>query len=104
MTNNIYQNIPDYAKTEIFEDILKSENIRIERIISYGPESNDSEWYEQNENEWVILIEGKAKLIFEDSELILEKGDHINIPAMKRHKVEIIEKENKCIWIAVFYK
>ena len=101
---NIYQNIPKNAKEEIFEVLAKSENTRIERIISNGPESSSGEWYDQEENEWVVLLKGKAKLVFNEVEEVLEPGDHILIKPHRRHKVEILEEAGETIWLAVHFK
>lgn len=100
---NIFQNIPESAEKEIFEVLAKSENAKIERIISNGPESSSDEWYDQNENEWVVLLKGKAKLIFENDEKVLEPGDHILIKPHRRHKVVILEEKETTIWIAVHF-
>lgn len=103
MIKNIYNDIPVNFDKEIFEDILKNDNIRIERIISNGPESNDGNWYNQKENEFVILLKGKAKIIFENFDVELNEGSYINISANTKHKVEITDENEKCIWLAVFY-
>ena len=100
---NIFQNIPKNAKQEIFEILAESDNTRIERIISNGPESSSGEWYDQNENEWVVLLKGKAKLIFKDGEEVLEPGDHVLIKPHRKHKVVILEEKDKTIWIAVHF-
>lgn len=101
---NIFQGIPQTIDHEAFEDILSSENVRIERIVSEAI-SND-EWYDQSENEWVIVIQGSAKLLFEENhqEISLEKGDHVLIPAHKKHKVTYVEQNIQTIWLAIFFK
>lgn len=102
---NIFENIPGKIPNEIFEEIVSSKNIKIQRIISKGHLSPQNFWYEQEENEWVILIKGKAGLrFFDGNELIeLNAGDYINIPARKKHRVEWTDTEGETIWLAVFY-
>jgi cupin 2 domain-containing protein len=79
--------------------------VRIERIVSSGQTSPESGWYDQNENEWVIVLEGFGTIQFEDgSEITLKKGDFVNIPAHTKHKVSETDKNNITIWLAVFYK
>jgi len=101
---NIFENLPSDLSSEDFIDLVKSENVRIERIVSFGQTSPESGWYDQNENEWVIVLEGLGTIQFEDgSEITLKKGDFVNIPAHKKHKVIETDKNNITIWLAVFY-
>lgn len=101
---NILQNIPNTLKDELFEDIIKSDTIRVERIVSQGHISPDVGWYESSQNEWVILLEGSASLTFESGEILtLASGDYINIPALKRHKVSYTSSSPKAIWLAIYY-
>lgn len=102
---NIFESIPDNLDNEIFENIIQSPNIRVERIISKGQSTPDGSWYDQDEHEWVMLLEGEALLWFEDgSSARLRKGDHINIPAHCKHKVAWTDPDQVSIWLAVFYK
>jgi cupin 2 domain-containing protein len=101
---NIYSNIPKDLQQEIFEKLAENGNVVIERIISNGQKSPQSGWYDQATNEWVLLLEGKAILSFEDQETVtLNKGDFINIPAHQRHKVDWTDPDNVTIWLAVHY-
>ena len=102
--NNIFDAIPENIDTEIFELLAKSETTRIERIISKGHKSPDSGWYDQDENEWVLVLRGEAILLFEDGTSVnLKAGDYINIPAHKKHKVEWTDPEIETVWLAVHY-
>jgi len=102
--NNIFKNIPSNLDNEIFEDIQKSSNIRIERIISKGQSSPDSGWYDQIENEWLIVLQGSGIILFEGGkEKMLNKGDYINIPAHTKHKVKWTDPEEITLWLAIFY-
>ncbi|MBN2728007.1 MAG: cupin domain-containing protein [Bacteroidales bacterium] len=98
--------ISDYVgNEELFEEILDKENLRIERIVSSGQTSPDMGWYDQDVNEFVILIQGTAELEFDDGTKVeLKCGDYLNIPAHKKHRVTFTSKDPACIWIAVFYK
>lgn len=104
MTTNFFENIPNEFPEEIIEEILNTDNIRIERIISDGQTSPDEFWYEQKENEWLIILEGDAILEYQDSqEKKLKKGDYVYIPAMQKHRVKEISQTQKTIWLAVFF-
>lgn len=103
--NNIYKDIPSVVPDEVLEKIISSGNVRIERIISKGQSSPGEFWYDQEENEWVILMKGKAILKFfnEKNPVELNEGDYLNIPSHKKHRVEWTDHETETIWVAVFY-
>ena len=103
-TSNIFEPIPSDMAAEVFEQLVRAENVRIERIISKGHTSPDCGWYEQDENEWVMIIDGNATIEFEDGPPVtLGKGDHLNIPANCKHKVTWSDPNHITIWLAVFY-
>lgn len=105
MTNNLFANIPDDLKEELFEPILKGKDFKVERIISDGHSSPENFWYDQEENELVFLLRGSAKICFEDApEVELYPGDYINIPMHKKHRVTWTDNSQKTIWLAVHYK
>jgi len=103
-TKNIFDPILENLPEEVFETILTHENIKIEKIISKGHSSPKDFWYDQVQNEWVLLLKGKAKLQFDHDETIeLREGDYINIPAHKNHRVEWTDPDEETIWLAIFY-
>lgn len=102
--NNIFSDLPSSISQEVFETIISSDNIRIERIISQGHSSPESGWYDQDENEWVMVLDGSGTLLFEDeSEIELKAGDYLFIPAHQRHKVIRTAPYEQTIWLAVFF-
>ena len=102
--NNIFDAIPKDLKDEKFESLVESDRIRIERIISRGHASPESGWFDQQQNEWVMVLKGAAILAFEDQPSIsLKEGDFINLPAHKKHKVEWTAPDVETIWLAVHY-
>ncbi|NQY20195.1 MAG: cupin domain-containing protein [Campylobacteraceae bacterium] len=101
--NNIFENIILDKENEEFIDILKKPNIRIERIVSNGQKSDKDFWYIQEENEFVIVLEGEAILELVDKEIILNKGDFYNIDKGLKHRVKYTSLKKTTIWIAVFY-
>ncbi len=96
----------NFGAGEFFEDICTKENIRIERIISFGHRSPEGFWYDQDEWEWVALLQGAAKLTFYDGnkEVELKVGDAILIEPHEKHRVEWTTPEGMTIWLAVFFK
>lgn len=76
--------------------------MHIERIISKGHSTPEGEWYDQDQDEWVLLLQGKAVLSFEDNSTInLASGDYLYIPAHERHRVEWTDPNGDCIWLAI---
>jgi cupin 2 domain-containing protein len=101
---NIFSSIPEPIQEEIFEDLLKTDSIRIERILSRGQSSPAQGWFDQAENEWVIVLEGSGILLFEDGrEITLTRGDYLHIPAHVRHRVTWTDPDRVTVWLAVFY-
>ena len=101
---NIFSEIPNPLKEELFENILSTKDIKIERIISDGHSSPKEGWYESEQNEWVIVLEGDAILTLESGEnIILKHGDYYNITAFTKHKVSHTSKSEKTIWLAIYY-
>lgn len=101
---NIFSEIPHSIKDELFEDIVSSQNIKIERIVSDGHTSPKFGWHESDKNEWVIVLQGEAILTYEEGDdVTLNVGDYVNIPALKKHKVSFTSKSQKTIWLAIYY-
>lgn len=89
---------------ELFDTLFKGKDVRIERIVSSGQTTPANEWYDQPTDEWVILIQGSAKLEWNNGQLTnLEKGSFLHIPAHCRHRVVFTSHEPHCIWIAIHF-
>ena len=102
--NNFFENIPHNLPEELFETIIQSDNVRIERLISDGHTSPQNFWYDQEQNEFVLLLQGSAILEFDNSESIeLKVGDYQIIPAHQKHRVLYTDSTTKTIWLAVHY-
>ncbi|NQZ48748.1 MAG: cupin domain-containing protein [Moritella sp.] len=102
--NNIFDSIPTDLSSEIFDDLVSSDTVKIERIISKGQTSPDFGWYDQEQHEWVIIIAGSAIIGFDDkSSVTLKAGDYLNIPAHQKHKVAWTDPDVETVWLAVHY-
>jgi cupin 2 domain-containing protein len=89
-------------KDELFESLLSSENLLIERIISTGQTTPTGQWYDQDKDEWVILLQGEAELSYENgSRIMLKKGDYVLLGAHQKHRVEYTSANPPCIWLAI---
>lgn len=102
MMNNLFQ-LPDpLPNTEEFEPLHQSENLLIERIISTGQTTPEGQWYDQEQDEWVVLLQGEAQLMYEDNSTVnLSAGHWVFIPAHQRHRVSYTSSEPPCIWLAI---
>jgi cupin 2 domain-containing protein len=103
-TQNLFADIPNQLSTELFTTLLSAGHVRIERIVSRGHLSPPDFWYDQDENEFVLLVTGAARLQFEDRVIEMKAGDCINIPAHQPHRVEWTTQDEQTIWLAVFYE
>jgi len=94
---NIY-NIPTPIEgEESIKELYKTKQVSINYI-----RSNNyvlSQWYIQEEDEWLVLFEGGATLEIEGKEVILQRGDTFFIPAKQRHRVISTSKDAQ--WLTV---
>ena len=104
-SGNLYKKIPDNLDEEIFELLAQGENVKIERIISNGHISPDTGWYDQAQNEWVLVLKGNASISFENGQVVdLKEGDYLNILSHQKHKVIRTSTATETIWLAIHYK
>lgn len=102
---NLLKDLPDDLSKEVFDDILSHKQLRIERIVSTGQTTPEGDWYDQEDHEWVLILQGAGELTYEDGNVIhLEVGDHTNIPAHTKHRVSWTAPDQETIWLAVFYQ
>lgn len=105
-TGNLLAAVPHRLKEEQFTELAVSEHVRIERIVSRGQASADGEWYDEDEAEWVLVIAGAARLLFEGEATprSLAPGDYVYIPPHKRHRVEWTDPHQPTVWLAVHFR
>ncbi len=103
--DNILSDIPGSLPDELVEIISENDTVRIERIVSRGHTSPDDFWYDQEQNEFVLLVSGEAELRIEgrDGPVRMKMGDYMVIPAHKKHRVEWTSPDEDTVWLAVFY-
>ena len=102
---NIFEDIPANMPEELIEIITETDKIRMERIVSRAHSSPPDFWYDQEGNEYVILLKGKAGLALEnrDDFIVMKPGEYLNIPAHVRHRVEWTDPEGDTIWVVISY-
>ncbi len=98
---NLLENIPDSSHEEIFQTLLENDKVKIERIISYGQTTPQDYWYDQDQDEFVMVVEGEAHIVYDDGSIYnLFKGDSLYIKSHQKHQVTYTS--NPTIWLAIF--
>ncbi|BAQ18783.1 hypothetical protein GL4_3360 [Methyloceanibacter caenitepidi] len=90
---------------ELFDAIVESPGVRIERIVSTGQATPDGDWYDQSRDEFVLLVSGAARLRIdgESRDRDLEPGDWLLLPAHCRHRVTWTQVAPPTIWLVVHF-
>lgn len=102
---NLAADLPARVPNEIFEPLLAGREFRLERIISTGQATPEGTWFDQDQDEWVLLLAGAARLKFEGDayDVALKPGDALLIPAHRRHRVEWTEAKPATVWLALHF-
>ncbi|MFZ5781421.1 MAG: cupin domain-containing protein [Pseudomonadota bacterium] len=102
-TGNLLGMLPRGDRDEVVENLVAGAGVRIERIVSTGQASPPGFWYDQDGDEFVVLLSGAARLRFEDGGRCLDMipGDWVEIPAHVRHRVDFTQAEPPTVWLAV---
>lgn len=100
---NLFARLLPDAAVECCDDLFGNRAARIERIVSLGQATPEGEWLDQDRDEWVVLLQGAAKLQFADeiSPRTMRPGDWVAIAAHVRHRVAWTEPQAATVWLAV---
>lgn len=99
---NLLAGVPEPLHQEQVDVLVRSGAVRVERILSRGQVSEG--WYDQEQEEWVALLSGQARIAFEHGdELTLRPGDWVLIRAHQRHRVTYTSVEPPCVWVAMHF-
>ena len=103
---NLFEAIPDALAEELVTPLLQAGDVRIARIVSRGHASPKDFWYDQDDAEWVLVLQGSAGVQFdgETAPRTLRRGDHLHIPAHTRHRVAWTDAHEPTIWLAVHHR
>lgn len=93
---NLYDTVTPQSG-ETFTTLLAHKNIKINRIVS--SEDVETAEYLQEEDEWLVLLEGKATLLLAEEERTLTKGDTLFIPSKTPHRV--LDTQRGTLWLTV---
>ena len=93
------------ANSEAFLTLLETDRLKLERIVSRGYAAPAGEWCDQDRDEWVLVLKGRAGLSFADEERTIElnPGDFLHLPAHTRHRVEWTDPHGETVWLALHY-
>jgi cupin 2 domain-containing protein len=94
------------AGSERSEVLLQTPVLRLERIHSCAACTPEGRWYDQEEHEWIALLQGGAQMRFSDEPLEreLNQGDSLLIRAGRRHRVTATDPDPGTIWLALFWR
>jgi cupin 2 domain-containing protein len=103
---NIFAAAAGHAPNEQISTLLATTHMRLERIVSHAHASPEGKWYDQDWDEWVIVLKGSAGLLFEGESTprVLGPGDYLVIPAHLRHRVAWTDAGEPTVWLAVHYR
>jgi cupin 2 domain-containing protein len=97
---NLFANPPELSRSEQALSLFENPSVKIQRIVSQSYSSPPGFWYDQDEDEWVIVLRGDATLEFERQEFVrMKEGDYVTIPRHVKHRVHQTGPET--IWLAV---
>ncbi len=93
------------ASDELFEALVERPGARIERIVSTGQTTPEGEWYDQDSDEFVLLVAGAARLRIEGEaeDRALEEGDWLFLPTHCRHRVTWTREDPPTVWLAIHF-
>jgi cupin 2 domain-containing protein len=101
---NLRSAIPPALPEELLTTLVERQGVRIERIVSRGHSSPIDFWYDQDESEFVLVVQGHARIeLAGQGELDLRAGDYIELPAHVKHRVTWTDPQQDTVWLAVFY-
>lgn len=102
---NIFGALPETLDEEFFGTLLQTAGFRLERIVSKGHSTPAGQWYDQDHDEWILVLSGSARLGIDGEDALVELtvGDWLLLPAHKRHRVEWTAPDVETVWLALHY-
>lgn len=103
---SLQQGLPaEPLAAELAEALHARPGLRIERIVSTGQATPEGQWYDQDDDEWVLLVSGAARLLIEGEarERELSPGDWLLLPAHCRHRVTWTRSDPPTVWLAFHF-
>lgn len=90
---------------EVIETLAVGNSFQLKRIVSSGQTTPEGEWYDQPQDEWVVLLSGSARILFQGlgQTVELQLGDFVNIRAHQKHRVVYTDLTEKTVWLALYF-
>ena len=89
---------------EQIDTLLRQPAFELERIVSRGNATLSGKWYDQDRDEWVVVIQGRATLTFDNAGTVdLNPGAYLHNPARCRHRVDWTDPQCETVWLALHY-
>jgi cupin 2 domain-containing protein len=103
--NNVFDDLPVHLPVERIDVLVSGRGVRVERIVSTGQATPRGQWYDQDTDEWVLLLRGRARLRIESEAepRDLYPGDHVLLASHVRHRVESTDDAGPTVWLTVHY-
>lgn len=95
---NLLSNLKFSKKEEVEEIVYEDEKVRVLRTMSLD---QFTEWMVQDEDEFVVLMEGKASIETDREVMEMKKGDFLFIEKGLRHRVI---DQDRALWFCLFVK
>ena len=104
--SNLFDDVPRTLPAEKIDVLLETPGMRLERIVSTGHVTPPGQWYDQDRDEWVVVLRGRARVRIEGEaeDRRLSVGDHLLLRAHVRHRVEWTDPAEPTIWLALFVR
>jgi cupin 2 domain-containing protein len=102
---NLFNDLPAALPAERIDVLVSAPGLRVERIVSTGHVTPPGDWYDQDTDEWVVVLRGRARLRIDGEADVrdLHPGDHVLVGAHVRHRVEWTDDAAPTVWLAVHY-
>ena len=97
---NIYKYDLPNLDSESFETLLKHKNVEIKTIVSNTLSTPQT--FQQECAEWVVVIQGCAKIEMDGVVHKLQKGDTLFIEATKSHT--LLKTKKVVVWLAIYIR
>jgi cupin 2 domain-containing protein len=104
-SSNLFEDLPSEGDEEVFQVFARGAAWRLERIVSTGQATAEGEWYDQDDWEWVVLLQGGAgvRIEGEAETRSLGPGDWLHIPGHLRHRVDWTAADGPTVWLALHH-
>lgn len=95
---NLYDFEAPVLDSEKFQSILNHKNVTIKTIISNT--LSTAQTFKSDRDEWVVVLQGCAKIEMNNQIYKLKKGDNLFIPSTTTHT--LLKTKKIVVWLAIY--